>query len=108
MNKTRKALEMAQKIAEKCAQLKRHDGTYVDDDCSITFAHAAITEALAEPAPGFITLPREMDEDLYYTVGSALGAQSPDQCGRADSLWKKLVARADSDAIEARIFGDVK
>lgn len=53
---------------------------------------------LAEPAVGpTISLPRDMDEDLYYTVGSAMGAQSPDQCERADGLWCKLVARADRD-----------
>ncbi len=44
-----------------------------------------------------ISLPREMDEDLYYIVGGAMGAESPEQCGRADSLWKKLVSRADYD-----------
>lgn len=45
-----------------------------------------------------ITLPREMDEDLWYIVGGALGAQSPEQCNRAEPLWDKLVQRADSDA----------
>jgi len=45
-----------------------------------------------------ITLPREMDEDFYYMIGSAMGAESPAQCGRADQLWKKIVARADEDA----------
>ena len=45
-----------------------------------------------------IKLPREMDEDLWYIVGHALGAASPEQCERAAPLWKKLVARADRDA----------
>ena len=45
-----------------------------------------------------ITLPRELDEDLYYIVGSAMGAESPEQCGRAAELWEKLVRRSDSDA----------
>lgn len=45
-----------------------------------------------------ITLPREMDEDLWYIVGKALGAESPEQCSRAAPLWNKLVARADRDA----------
>ncbi len=45
----------------------------------------------------FIVLPRELDEDLYYMVGGALGAESPEQCGRADPLWEKLVKRSDSD-----------
>lgn len=47
---------------------------------------------------GAIVLPRKMDEDLYYIVGRALGAQSPEQCARADGLWDKLVSRADRDA----------
>ena len=54
---------------------------------------------VTEPKPeDVITLPREMDEDLYYIVGGVMGAQSPEQCGRADSFWDKLVARADRDA----------
>ena len=49
-----------------------------------------------------IALPREMDEDLYYIVGGAMGAQSPEQCERATVLWDKLVARADRDAQRRR------
>lgn len=49
-------------------------------------------------AKDLITLPREMDEDLWYIVGGALGAESPEQCSRASPLWKKLVDRADRDA----------
>lgn len=45
-----------------------------------------------------ITLPRVMDEDFWYLVGGALGAQSPEQCDRAEPLWNKLVQRADYDA----------
>jgi len=45
-----------------------------------------------------ITLPREMDEHLYYIVGGAMGAESPDQCRRADRLWKQLVAYSDPAA----------
>ena len=44
-----------------------------------------------------ITLPREMDEDLWYLVGGALGAESPEQCARAAPFWKRLVTRADND-----------
>lgn len=56
------------------------------------------------PTPGdeFIVLPRKMDEDLYYLVGGALGAQSPEQCGRADPFWAKLVSRADAEATAER------
>ena len=45
----------------------------------------------------YIILPREMDEDLWYLVGGALGAESPEQCARAAQLWNKLVKRADAD-----------
>lgn len=54
--------------------------------------------AAAEPKDAMISLPRAIDEDLYYIVGGAMGAQSPEQCDRADGLWDKLVARADRDA----------
>lgn len=49
------------------------------------------------PQEMYIILPRVMDEDLWYRVGSALGAQSPEQCGRAQPLWDVLVKRADAD-----------
>jgi len=39
-----------------------------------------------------------MDEHLYYIVGGAMGAESPDQCRRADRLWKQLVAYSDPAA----------
>lgn len=58
--------------------------------------HALALQALGiEDA---IVLPRKMDEDLYYVVGGAMGAQSPEQCARADVLWDKLVARSDRDS----------
>lgn len=37
-----------------------------------------------------LLLPDELSEDMYYRLGSKLGAQSPEQCGRVDPFWDEL------------------
>ena len=61
---------------------------------------AAVAALTGKKAKTTITLPREMDDDLHYIVGRAMGvAAGP--CKEAYLLWQHLVDRANADATAA-------
>lgn len=96
--KTRKALEMAQAAADKfIAKVDAGNAHSKETYAELKAVSAAITEALAEPAPRRLTLTNvdllDMWKDATYK------AMREDE-GEAHEFYAR--------AIEARIFGDVK